>query len=391
MIIRELRETEFAKKCEISAIAFNYPIDMQKAKSEMLKNRIIGAFEDDGETIMSKIEVLDLKTSFYGEYIPTLGIVGIATKPEYRHSGHVRRLFSYLFSEISEDGWELSYLYPFSYNYYRQFGYERICDSLELELPISDLSFLPVSISVKPYTSTQLKDDILSIYFAYSADKNCLIYPDEKMYQSHVCDDPYGQNIYTYIWYGTDKKPGAYITFTINDGILRVSELLFADYSSLKGMLGFLRTFSGQAGSIKFNRVSTDSPLLLLLREFSSVKAELTFNSMGRILDAEKLLKRMKYRGNGSFAVKVCDSLEINNKIFCVEYENGSSCVTARHNGAYDAALSIQALTRIVLGTDNYDLNKASYFDGFEVKNPAGTERFLRAFPKHSISMLEHF
>ena len=36
MIIRELRETEFAKKCEISAIAFNYPIDMQ-AKSEILK------------------------------------------------------------------------------------------------------------------------------------------------------------------------------------------------------------------------------------------------------------------------------------------------------------------------------------------------------------------
>jgi hypothetical protein len=81
----------------------------------------------------------------------------------------------------------------------------------------------------------------------------------------------------------------------------------------------------------------------------------------------------------------------MNNKIFTVEYENGCGNVNSKNDGAYDAAVSIQALTQIVLGTDNFDLKKAAYLPGFEAANPEGAEKFLRAFPKHSISMLEHF
>jgi predicted acetyltransferase len=174
MIIRELRENELYKAHEAAHIAFNYPVDVQKAKEGTLKGIYVGAFEDDGEGIMSGAEAIDMKTSFYGEYIPTLGVANVTTKPEYRRSGCVRSVFSYMYDMADSRGWEISYLYPFSFNYYRQFGFERICDTLDLELPISALSFLPQNTSVKLYDSEAMKSDIISLCLSYGRDKNCL-------------------------------------------------------------------------------------------------------------------------------------------------------------------------------------------------------------------------
>ncbi len=391
MIVRQLLEDEYHKAHEAAHIAFNYPVDMQKAKESKLTGICVGAFLDDDETIMSKIDALDMRTSFYGEYVPTLGIAGVVTKPEYRRAGCVREIFNRLFDMAQKRGWEISYLYPFSYTYYRKFGYERICDSLELELPITELSFLPRTSSVKLYESGNLKDDILSVYLAYGRDNNCLIYPDERMYKSHVGEDPYKDKKYTYIWYDPENKPGAYATFVIDEEILTVQELVFTDRASLEGILGFLRNFDGQVRTVRFKRIATDSPVLLLLKEFTLLKANLSFNAMGRVLDAEKLLRRKSYSGSGRFSVKVKDSLEINDKIFTVEYENGASEISSRKDGPYDVALAIQAFTYIILGADGFNLEKASYLADFEVKNRRGAENFLNAFPKRSISMFEHF
>ena len=53
------------------------------------------------------------------------------------------------------------------------------------------------------------KDDILSIYFAYSADKTVLFIPMKKCIKAMFAMTRTAR-IYTYIWYGTDKKPGIY-------------------------------------------------------------------------------------------------------------------------------------------------------------------------------------
>ena len=52
------------------------------------------------------------------------GIAGVATRPECRRQGYAGRLLSETVRTLDERGFALSALFPFSYDYYRKFGWE---------------------------------------------------------------------------------------------------------------------------------------------------------------------------------------------------------------------------------------------------------------------------
>ena len=104
MICRELLDSESCAASIVSATGFIHTIDFDDiAKRGKLQNFTVGAFSDDGE-LMSKAEACDFKTNFYGEYVPTLAVGGVVTRPEFRRSGGVRACFEYLFAHAAEHG-----------------------------------------------------------------------------------------------------------------------------------------------------------------------------------------------------------------------------------------------------------------------------------------------
>lgn len=396
MIIRWCRPDEVYKLHLAANLAFNYSVDIEKAKTESKPNLLaVGAFEPDGETLMAKADLIRYQTGFYGDFVPTVGFAGVATRPENRRRGCIREIMKFVFSQAAEQGWEMSYLYPFSFNYYRQFGYERLCDSLVLEVNMADLAFIPMDTNVRLYDSPELTEDLRTVYYAYAKDKNCIILAEGDNIHSHANINPHLSNRYTYIWYDPQGAPKAYMTYKLHGATgydcMDVQEIIFSDAASLAGILGFLRTFDGQVKQVAFHRLPTDSPLLYMLRQFTNAKARIEFNAMGRVLNIEKLLERVHYEGNGSFSFLVEDFITENNRVFEVEYGNGKGHVTGRNTGAYDLALPVSVLNQIMLGMDNFDLQKASYLPGVKIENPEGALQLFRAFPKRSITMIEHF
>ena len=111
-------------------------------ENEYVKSDRYEVFNDAGVS-MSHAGAVTRQTRFAGSNITTLAIGGVGTAPEYRRNGCVRAMFEEILPKAKENGWAVSILHPFSFSYYRKFGYEKVSDHVLLSFPITALDFLP--------------------------------------------------------------------------------------------------------------------------------------------------------------------------------------------------------------------------------------------------------
>ena len=102
----------------------------------------VTAVNENGER-MSSGGITFRTIHFAGREIICGGIGGIGTDPEYRRGGLVREVIAEMAKECDRRAVPLTILHPFSFAYYRNFGFERVADHRVLEFPITALNFVP--------------------------------------------------------------------------------------------------------------------------------------------------------------------------------------------------------------------------------------------------------
>jgi predicted acetyltransferase len=351
MIIRPLRNNEQYKRDILFAEAFNMKPDIeQSAKEEMnlVDEVFYGAFKDDGETLMAQIAVIDYKTMYYGNVLTAAGIAGVSTLPEYRRCGCIREIFKYIFTSGEVKSFDTSFLYPFSYRYYRKYGYERLLQHKTLKFPFSSIQFIPRNDSGVLYKSREQLPELLELYNNYAKRYNVCFYRENGKY---FCDNPFKTGKYTYMWYN-NGKPEAYATFTIEGKTLNVTELVWLDKASLMGMLGFLRMYEGQVDDIWFSMLDKNNPLDLLVDTDRSSSFGMYDGVMGRFIDIKKGLELYPFpEKSGNITIEVTgDFIEANNGFYHVEYGAGKAQVSYSSTGKPDITVSVCSLSRILFG-----------------------------------------
>ncbi|MEM7132945.1 MAG: GNAT family N-acetyltransferase [Chloroflexota bacterium] len=103
-------------------------------------NRMLAVFADGKMT--AHLVNNEFEQVVRGVWQPASGIGGVATLPEYRRQGHVRKLFDATFALMREMGQTVSALYPFNQSFYAKFGYVRTNAILSLQLECSALNHL---------------------------------------------------------------------------------------------------------------------------------------------------------------------------------------------------------------------------------------------------------
>lgn len=354
MIIRPLRNNEKYKRDMLFAEAFNMKPDIeQSAKEEMnlVDEVLYGAFKDDGETLMAQIAVIDYKSMYYGNILTAAGIAGVSTLPEYRRSGCIREIFKYIFTSGEVKSFDTSFLYPFSYRYYRQYGYERILQHKTIKFPFSLIQFIPRSDCGVLYKSKEQLPELLELYNNYAKRYNACFYRENGKY---FCETPFKTGKYTYMWYN-NGRPEAYATFTIEGRTLNVTELVWLDKNSLFGMLGFLRMYEGQVDDIWFSMLDKNSPLDLIIGA-DKCSYGMYDGAMGRFIDIKKGLSLYPYpETSGSLTIEVTgDFIASNNGLYHIEYGGGKASVThvnkAADGKSKDMSISVCSLSRLLFG-----------------------------------------
>jgi len=391
MRIRRLRPDEDGKLDAVQSLAFNFSCDIEKSAEGELEEEVYGAFLGDGETLTAAVFTPEYNSYFCGKAFCSVGIGGVASLPEYRRMGAVREIFHEIFRLAPERGWVTSILYPFSCDYYRQYGYEKILMHREVKVPASALGKFPRNTDAALYQKggAVKKADLLAVYNEFASRFNVMFRRDEET--EAWSEKPHSSQKFTYLWYDGNGKPAALATFRCKDHVMQVSELCYTSAEALRGILGFLRMFEGQVGEFCFSKLSADSELELLLSEYTNVTWSQYSSAMGRILQPQILLENNAYpKEAGHFRLRVDDTLEYSRGVYEVEYGNGAAEVKKLPFDAdYDVSLTPAPLSRILLGTEMFDARRASYLEGASVKGDGAD--FFRAFPKRQILLYEGF
>lgn len=393
MIIRRLHENENGKLDAIQSLAFSFSYDKEASDGEGLNSEVYGAFLDDDETLTATIITPEYKSIYNGQVFSAVGIGGVASVPEYRRLGAVREIFNHIFSLAPERGWATSYLYPFSFTFYRQFGYERVIKRCGLKIPADALARFPRNTNAKLYEKdgSVKKEDLLTVYNEWAMRNNITFYRNIDC--GYWSDKPHKSQKLTYLWYNDNGKPEAYASFRCKNGRMDVYELCYISPDSLRGMLGFLRMFEGQVQSYDFLELPEECELDLVLGKYIDAEYRVESGAMGRVLLPELLLKSNKYpTERGHFRLRTDDFIEYNRFVWEVEYGNGEVSVTKKdYDSEFDVSMTPPAFSRLLLGCGSFNTENAAYLDGVSIANAEGAEHLFKAFPKKNAVIYERF
>jgi predicted acetyltransferase len=362
MIIRLLTRDDVPEHDRITSQAFAYSCEIGNPDSSLPCEKVLGAFDDDNKTLFADLEINEKKCRYDGGILTCAAVGGVAAKPEHRGKGAVKALFANIFD--NED-YDISILYPFSEEYYRKLGYERVGRCISADIPFSEIADIGRNTDVTLYEGKNT-DELLSVYNKCAQNFNlCFVRDGAEAYP----DNPYRSQKYTYLW-----KNGAYATFQIDreKSILSVSEIYFDSRESMLGILGFLRNFESNQKTLCFEKLPVNTPIFNAIRDLRNCDIRIHNTGSAVILKMEKVLKLHKYPAHGSFTIQAGAD------IFAVNISDGAVEVKKDYSLMPDVITDIGTASKIILcGADNADYNpditinnpETVFFEMFPPKN----------------------
>ena len=387
MIIRKLFAEEKYKCIALMGTAFNFSVDVDQLKNELLDEDSYGAFSDDNETLMAQVVAKDYSSYIYGKEFGTLGIAGVSTYPQFRRNGCIREIMKELFSMSAANGWTISYLYPFSFDYYRQFGYERAFQQKSIKIPLKSLSKLERYSDAVLYDSKKLLPDLVQAYKSFAQNYNGMLVRSDYREWSF---EPYKSLNYTYIFYDENKTPDGYINFKVNSNCIVINEMAYGSKQTLKNVFGFLRMYDGQYNEVLINNIDLFSGLENYIGEFRGVSYGVYDGPMVRILNVKEYLKRIICPNeNFTIIIKINDKfIDSNDKTFKIVCENNILNIDITDE-LPDVECNISTFSIIATGSQMINKNNYKLCETISINNKE--DMFFNLFPNVMMNQFDRF
>lgn len=373
--------------------------------------------DDSGKSVTRCMGIVRDST-LNGAQIRVMGLGALLTEPQYRLMGLARYSFAEMGKIMEERGCLISYLHPFSFNYYRTMGYERVADHRMLEFPIRMLEGIPRCSDLTRIYSTDDVSVLDDIYNRFAASRNIMFRRNgsigTKEKPTDACaayltpDLPYIYHFVParyYISKDGHGTPDGYIRYRRDMdlvhhylfGKLIVEELCFTSPAALRRLLGFLRMFDGEVDTVVIENCGMSPEVELLLREYKYTNITVVPDIAARVHDVGAVLSAVSYpTERGTFTLRVVDAekspfcREKTDGVWQVMYENGKGCVTRLADDApCDMTLRMDAFTQLLHGFESSGAELARYTDGVTLHNDCPD--FFRAFPKRPGGLFDLF
>ncbi len=377
--------TNSPKYCE------NFDIRVNTEYENEFESRYVIAVYEKENTPISSGAFRFINTRFGDGYVKTMMTGAVATPPEYRRNGYVKKIFEKAYEMAMDKGAAVALLHPFSFSYYYKFGYGKVADHLVMRCPICLIDFVPRYNELVPYTGTEEQlSDLISVYNRFS---------QGRMLMPVRYNDRYYKNTKIYIYY-KDEKPEGYIVYKeekilrahhYEDGLMTVSEIAYTSPEAMRALLGFIRMYEGELDDVLFENIAMCPEIERSLSHYTHTRYQLISDVSARIINTEKILSAHKYpMEKGSFRIRVNDILPTVSGNFEVVYENGKGEVK-RLSDTDEVQMTINSaeLARLIYGYDAVTALQASYTEGISIT--CNVDDFFRAFPKRVGGIFEQF
>ena len=293
-----LEKSDSKEICDLMKYAFN---DIRDTLSEEdavshLNNGVgFGIFENG--KLVSQVLVPSYEFQVGSQIIKSTGIAGVASYPEVRGKRYINQIFGDVLNWEKEHDSVLSFLSPFSYPFYAQFGYQQIFSILEITW---NSSRFPAGAK----TNYQMKrmpyeEAYPHLNQLYHEDKYFKLFgmkrPKWRFDENYSKD----KNIDIAVCFDEADKAVAYVIYGRKGGVLTIREMVTQDMTSLLTIARYIKGHGMSFERIVYqsrNPEASEIPLLSLVEELHDVNLKLWPSMMMRIVNVSKFLEVYPYQ-----------------------------------------------------------------------------------------------
>ena len=385
MEIRKLDKwEEWLESDRIIGTAFLHGWNEQEAKEKFQKQgsgeeerreEAWGLFDETG-VMQSSFVTTTRKVLFEGHEIPISEVNMAASLPEGRGLGNVRALMREVLWDFKERGDVFAVLHPFSFAFYRKFGFDLVSENLSQKVPVEQLKNFRCVHQVRQLRCAEDMVVLKKLYRQYIADKNLANLQTDRDFEYKGNGDygepdfwSGGKQRYTYI-FSDEQGDHGYFRFVYEFGPegpfvgdMRVTDFIYDSPAVFCSMLGFIY---GMRSKLINVRLELNDPIDLsrMIPECDKVSRSLSGHLMGRVLDVRKVLEMLKQpSGQGKYRIRVEDSfLPENTETLEVIFDDGQAVSVKSTEEAADLAVEVTTFTQLALGL--YPFSQAVYRPG---------------------------
>lgn len=350
MEIRKIQEADREESYYLNAQAFlNGLKDTSRYKDPTRMGDVsYGVWDENG--LQAKVAVIDFKVHLGPDVVvPMGGIAGVVSLPASRGKGYAGACMKYTLRQMKENGYLISGLYPFSFDYYRRLGWEWCGIKRYYSMPTRIFKPSPDTEFVRK-AEIDDRQKIIGCYTKFSGRyRGALVRPDK--YWNKILENSGTHFTYTYL-YEKDSVVEGYLTY--REGKQEktwLREFVALTPQAYAGMLGLLRRHEMQIEKFSWDAPGDDTLWSQIYHWDIETKIEPAF--MGRIVDIPTSLSAWKPAAgsSGSFSIEVRDEYAPwNQGKWRIEFENGVAHCAVSH-AKPDISLDIQALSQAYFGT----------------------------------------
>lgn len=350
--IKRLSTSDYSEIFELSQFAFQYKLDdeaMEKKRQEADRHTIWG-YMDDGN-IAAKLHLIPLTTMINGKPFKMGGISSVATWPQYRRQGMAKKLLFHALTHMKAAGQTITFLHPFSFGFYRQYGFEHTFNLKHYTIPVEKMAGRWQG---KGYVHRSEFDipTLNAIYSDYAKHFTGTIMRDDKWWKERA----FKQVEQIAIAYNERNEAEGYIHYVVKDDEVVVKELAYQTMNGWQLLLEFIANHDSMAKTIKMTVPENDQLAILAHEPDFSQRIEPYF--MARIVDVQAFLKEYPFEtavtANESVTIIVDDPFFPENEGLYRLTHKGEKVIVARDKSDRHSQsaifCTIQQLTVMLLG-----------------------------------------
>lgn len=349
----------------------------------------------DGDTLVTTAAHHRFTVSVRGRWLDIAGLSAVATLPQHRRQGYVSQLLRESLAEYREWDRPFCLLWPFKHAFYRRFGWGRLADLGRYEFEPNTIS----AVADHPLAAGEFRrlgtDDVgalQSLDERFAERYDLAMARTVEWYRNRYFESWDGDP-FVYGWDHDGELRGALrydVKEADDESLLRVLEFGAPDDAAIVNLLRFLYRHEDQADQIQLY-APVDDLLFDLVEDPPAVELTVRPGPMGRIVDVESALEALPAPADveTSVTLSVGDDLaDWNDDTFAVEASGGAIEVERGADDGPRAALPIETLSRLALGTTT--ARRAAVAGGLEA-DEATLDRIRDLFGPRAAFLREFF
>jgi predicted acetyltransferase len=353
--VKKMAASSFEEMYQLVTYAFNFEqTEERRQRFQQISQHSInyGFFIDDQLT--GQIMATPFQVNYHNVIYKMAGIGYVASYPEFRGTGGISAIMTTMLKELAEAGYALSYLAPFSYPFYRKYGYEQIFEQAEISLNATDWPYIKrVAGTVKRVPWQQAKEVIKEIYHQVpKLQRGGLVregwwldYALNRHTKDHIA-----------LYEAPDGIFEGYVKYRIEKGIFEIVEWNYLSQQAFQALAGFIGSHNGSVQSFHWvNGFSGQDMNYLLPTPAAEVK--ILPYMMARIVELTTFIKEYPFQPgtNERFYLEVTDEYgPWNQGIWQLDINDQGTAtlnkVKQLSSDQQTIQVSIQTLTQLLMG-----------------------------------------